>query len=59
MSLKSTVWNTGIEGMECVSIVNLKMPSGMHMFVKVSLTFYDSCSLCIIPPSVFNVFNLI
>ena len=34
MSLKSTVWNIGIEGMEYVSVVNLKMPSGMHVIVK-------------------------
>ena len=58
MSLKSTVWNIGLEGMEYVSVVNLKMPSGMYMIVRLSLTFYDSCSLCVIPP-VFNVFNLI
>ena len=55
-----------IEGMEYwnwrhgISVFNLKMTSEMHVIVEDVLlhTFYDSCSLCVIPPSVFNVFNL-
>ena len=34
MSLKLKVWNIGTEGMEYVSVFNLKMPSGMHVIVK-------------------------
>ena len=61
MSLKLKVWNIGIEGMEYVSVFNLKIPSGMHVVVRDVLVFtyfYDSCSLCVIPP-VSNVFNFI
>ena len=28
------LWNIGIEGMEYVSVFNLKMPSGIHVIVK-------------------------
>ena len=62
MSLKRKVWNIGIEGTEYVSIFNLKMPSGIHVCARKmcesSRTFHESCSLCVIPPSVFNVFDL-
>ena len=34
VSLKLKVWNIGIEGMEHVSVFNLKMPSAMHVIVK-------------------------
>ena len=34
MSLKLKVCNIGIEGMEYVSVFNLKMPSGMDVIVK-------------------------
>ena len=33
MSLKLNVWNIGTEGMEYVSVFNLKMPPGMHVIV--------------------------
>ena len=61
MSLKLKVWNIGIEGMEYVSVFNLKMPSGMHVIVKDVLVFTSLSwqlffmrytSFC------FNVFNL-
>ena len=49
MSLKLKVWDIGIEGIEYVSVFNFKMPSGMHVIVKdVLVTFYDSCSSCVI-----------
>ena len=28
------LWNSGTEGMEYVSVFNLKMPSGIHVIVK-------------------------
>ena len=34
MSVKLKVWNIGIEGMEYVSVFNLKKPSGMHVILK-------------------------
>ena len=34
MSLKLKVCNIGIEGLEYVSVFDLKMPSGMHVIVK-------------------------
>ena len=34
MSLKLKVWNTVIEGMEYVSVFNLKMSYGTHANVK-------------------------
>ena len=39
MGLKLKVWNIGIEGMEYVSVFNLKMPSGMYVIVKDVLVF--------------------
>ena len=60
MGLKLKVLNIGIEGMEYVSVFNLKMPSGMHVIVKDVLVItylYDSGSLCVTPPSGFNVIN--
>ena len=39
MSLKLKIWNIGIEGMEYISVFNLKMPSGMHAIVKDVLVF--------------------
>ena len=34
MSFKLKVWNIGIEGMEYVSVFNLKMTSEMHVIVE-------------------------
>ena len=34
MSLKLKVWNIGTEGLEYVSVFNVKMPSGMHVILK-------------------------
>ena len=34
VGLKLKVWNTGIEGMEYVSVFDHKMPSRMHVIVK-------------------------
>ena len=34
MSVKLKVWNIGIEGMEYVSVFNLKKSSGMHVILK-------------------------
>ena len=34
MSLKLKVWNIGTEGMEYVSIFNLKMPHGIHVCAR-------------------------
>ena len=34
MRTKLEVWNTGIEGMEYVSVFDHKMPSRMHVIVK-------------------------
>ena len=28
------IWNIGIEGLEYVSVFNVKMPSGMHVILK-------------------------
>ena len=58
MGLKLNVLNIRIEGMEYVSVFHRKMPSGMHVIVKDVLVItylHDSCSLCVIPASVFNV----
>ena len=34
VSLKLKVWNIGTEGMQYVSVFNLKRPSEMHVIVK-------------------------
>ena len=60
MSLKLKVWDIGIEGMEYVSVFNLKMPSGMHVIVKdvLVITYLLRQLFFMFYTSVFNVFNL-